>query len=520
MRNQNPERINKVPEAAASEFNDAYTAEETHRIGKNRLLLKTYIYFTIVVLIVVAMIAAIFLNRYQETTRAQYKAQLEEQAASVSTRFREYINDEDYFSCLSYLEILSEFGGYEVWSVANPEAEVPMDRLMTTMEIQDITQESYRNLIYSAFQGKERFLTIFSDIHGCTMMSVGVPIIGKGNKVCGALLINTSMEALDIVLQSSKILIFGSIVAALFVSAILAYIFARQLTKPVQEIRDTALSLADGQYEKKTGIWRNDEIGELAWTIDFLADKLAENEKIRKSLDQMRFDFFANVSHELRTPITVVRAYTESLVDGIITNEDKVHQYYERILSECKSMERLVGDLLLLSKMQNPDFQVEKEPVNLVQIFEEIVRSAGTIGKEKNIRIKLDYEKDLYMMYGDYDRLRQMFLVIFDNAVKFSPENSSVYVTIRETEKETVAISIRDEGIGISAEELPSIFDKFYKSKLRQNAKGTGLGLAIARQIALKHEGNIQVNSEVGKGTEFIFTFHMMSEEELKELME
>ena len=228
---------------------------------------------------------------------------------------------------------------------------------------------------------------------------------------------------------------------------------------------------------------------------------------------QMRMDFFANVSHELRTPITVIRAYTETLVDGVVTDEEKVRQYYERMLLECKRMERLVGDLLLLSKMQNPDFMVEKEPVNLMDIFAELKRSAGAIAAEKNIHIRLVHEKDIYMVEGDYDRLRQMFLVIFDNAVKFSPENSTVHVTFSEYEKKDgarVYVSIRDEGIGISKEELPNIFEKFYKSKLRQNAKGTGLGLAIAKQIALKHGSDIKVLSEVGKGTEFVFEFAML----------
>ena len=114
------------------------------------------------------------------------------------------------------------------------------------------------------------------------------------------------------------------------------------------------------------------------------------------------------------------------------------------------------------------------------------------------------------MMLGDYDRLRQMFLVILDNAVKFSPENSVVYIRI--TCDEQIAVSIRDEGIGISEEEQKYIFEKFYKSRLRQNAKGSGLGLAIAKQIALKHGGTIDIRSEVGKGTEITFTFPEMEE--------
>jgi len=114
------------------------------------------------------------------------------------------------------------------------------------------------------------------------------------------------------------------------------------------------------------------------------------------------------------------------------------------------------------------------------------------------------------IMMADYVRLRQMFVVIVDNAIKFSHENSSIYITLEEGEN--IKVSIRDEGVGISEEELPNIFEKFYKSKLRQNAKGSGLGLAIAKQICIKHDGTLRVESTVGEGTTFIFTFPKLEE--------
>jgi signal transduction histidine kinase len=237
--------------------------------------------------------------------------------------------------------------------------------------------------------------------------------------------------------------------------------------------------------------------------VDILSEKLLENEFERKKLDQMRLDFFANVSHELRTPITVIRAYTETLSDGVVTQEDMVQQYYNRMLSECKSMERLVGDLLLLSKMQNPDFAIEKEPVNLLQVFEDIIRSASAIAQKKNIKINVKNEEPVVMILGDYDRLRQMFMVILDNAIKFSEENKEVHINVSKSDK--INVSIRDEGIGIDPADIDNIFEKFYKSNLRQNASGTGLGLAIAKQIALKHEGQIEVNSTPGIGSEFFY---------------
>lgn len=218
----------------------------------------------------------------------------------------------------------------------------------------------------------------------------------------------------------------------------------------------------------------------------------------------MRLDFFANVSHELRTPITVMRGYSESLADGVVKAE-KQQQYYQRMVSECQSMERLVGDLLTLSKMQNPHFVVEKEPVNLAQIFYDILRGYKAIAEKKQIQLLFSCQEEIVMMLGDYDRLRQLFTNIIDNAIKFSREGGRVWITI--TKKDKIEVSIRDEGVGISEEELPNIFDKFYKSKLRQNAKGSGLGLVIAKSIVEKHEGTIEVDSKPGEGTEFRFYF-------------
>ena len=164
-------------------------------------------------------------------------------------------------------------------------------------------------------------------------------------------------------------------------------------------MRKIALKLAEGDYEAKTNIQQGGEIGELANSIDILSVKLKENEEVRNNMEQMRKDFFANVSHELRTPITVMRGYAEMLVDGVVTKEEKKQQYYSRILGECKSMERLVGDLLLLSKMQNPDFQIEREPINLIQVFSDIIRGIHVVAAQKNISINFHYNEECVMIH-------------------------------------------------------------------------------------------------------------------------
>lgn len=462
------------------------------------------------------ILSVIYLNLNERSTVNSFRNRLIEQGEAVSNRFTEFILNKEYGQSYTYIEMLREIGADETWSVSNPEAKIPMDSRMETMDLEYLLySKEYKSVVEGAFAGEIASSTSYSEIHGYDIITVGVPVLGSNKEVCGAILITAEVDTQTEAIASTKSLVFIAAVIALLISFVLAIIFARQLSRPIYKMRATALELAAQKYETKTGINRKDEIGDLARTIDFLTDRLMENEKIRKNLEQMRLDFFANVSHELRTPITVVRAYTETLVDGVVTDEESKQQYYEKMLGECKSMERLVGDLLTLSKMQNPDFVVEKEPVNLVQIFEDVVKAVKTLGDEKNIQIELKYNTEVCLMLGDYDRLRQMFLIICDNAIKFSNENSSIYISIEAQDQ--LIVKIRDEGIGISMEDRSNIFEKFYKSKLRQNAKGSGLGLAIAKQIALKHNGTIEVRSEVGKGTEFIFAFHGITLEELEQ---
>ncbi|NLK29338.1 MAG: HAMP domain-containing protein [Clostridiales bacterium] len=475
----------------------------------NRLFYKLYANYAIMLLVTAVLICLIFMKLYYDTTMENHRDQLVKQAYKVSermTEFIEYGRTEDF---LEYLNTLIEINDMDVWTVSNPASTNPMNESLATNSYEEFLDSEiyadYAEILQSAFSNQMDNQTRYDEIYQTQTITVAVPVYGVNRGVVGAVLLKSPVEGQRAIISSSLSLIVFSSIVALGISFLIVIVFATELSIPISRMRVTALELAAGKYRTKTGIKRKDEIGDLAKTIDILSEKLLENEIQRKNLEQMRLDFFANVSHELRTPITVLRGYTETLVDGVVTDEEKVAQYYERMLSECKSMERLVGDLLVLSKMQNPDFVIEKEPVNLIQVFDDIIRSANAIAEKKNITIDFKKDHPMYMILGDYDRLRQMFMVILDNAIKFSKENKTVYINIMTKDK--IIVSIRDEGIGIEAADLEHIFEKFYKSSLRQNANGTGLGLAIAKQIALKHEGNILVNSQPGVGSEFIFSF-------------
>ncbi|MDF2537786.1 MAG: hypothetical protein K0S76_807 [Herbinix sp.] len=472
----------------------------------NRLFFKLYLNYAVMLLVTAVLIGLIFMKLYEDTTMNDNLDKIKSQAAGISKRMSEFIQDEKYDEVTDYIKDLEDINGLDIWTISNPLAVFPMDEEMETNAYADLEGTDYISIIDSAFHNIPDKRTTYKDeLYDVPTITVSEPIYGINREVAGAVLLVLEVDGLNKVIQSSLQLIVISIIVALAISFIIIIVFATELSLPISRMRGTALELASGNYHSKTGIKRNDELGDLAKTVDILSEKLLENDIQRKNLDQMRLDFFANVSHELRTPIAVIRAYTETLVDGVVKETDKVNQYYDRMLSECKSMERLVGDLMLLSKMQNPDFSIEKEPVDLIQVFHNIMRSASAIAEKKNITIQVIKDSPDYWMIGDYERLRQMFMIILDNAIKFSDENRTVHINLSKSDK--IVVTIRDEGIGIEQADLGNIFEKFYKSNLRQNASGTGLGLAIAKQISLKHGGTIEVKSTLGVGTEFIFTF-------------
>ena len=482
----------------------------------NRLFFKLYLNYAVMLLVTAILICLIFIQLYENIIMENHKKQVKLQAENFSNMLTEdYIKVQKYDDFLEFYNKLDKVTGLDYWTISNPNALHPMDERMETNSYKEIaeseTDRDYIDLVNSAFKDEIDDKTGDDEFYEEPMFNVAVPIHDTNGEVIGAVLLLTKVEGQkDVVDDSLRIIVYSS-VAALAISFVIIIIFATELSLPISRMRVTALELAAGNFKSKTGIKRKDEIGDLAKTVDILSEKLLENEIQRKNLDQMRLDFFANVSHELRTPITVIRAYTETLFDGVVQDKDTVTQYYDRMLSECKSMERLVGDLLLLSKMQNPDFAIEKEPVNLLQVFNDIIRSASAIAQKKNIEIEVVKDSQTFMMLGDYDRLRQMFMVILDNAIKFSDDDKTVHINL--SKKDKIKVSIRDEGIGIDAADIANIFEKFYKTNLRQNASGTGLGLAIAKQIAIKHGGTIGVTSVPGEGSTFTFTFPFLEME-------
>ncbi|MCR5332330.1 MAG: cell wall metabolism sensor histidine kinase WalK, partial [Lachnospiraceae bacterium] len=354
----------------------------------NNIFFRVFGTFAILILVFAIVLGVIFVRLNLNATKEYNEFSLNRMAQHIAARFKNFLIDGDYEESMEYLAMFGELETTELWALSNPEAKAPMPA--EYVNVPDNTyeeQEEFNEIVRSAFSGKTASTLYNSPLHGVTVMAVAKPISLNNREICGAVVLIRTMEQLDETTRESIRLIIISALLALGVSGIVATMLARRITDPIRQMQSMARDMADGNYECKTGIDRTDEIGEMARSIDMLSDRLLENEVERANLEQMRLDFFANVSHELRTPISVVRATTECLNDGVVTDSEKIGQYYERILRECRTMERLVADLLTLSKMQNPNFMIEKEPVNLVEVFDEIIRNASAISNKKNIRI-------------------------------------------------------------------------------------------------------------------------------------
>ena len=359
-----------------------------------------------------------------------------------------------------------------------------------------------RNKIDPAFNGNEIFFDNFSYFTNQTFMIVGVPIFNSEGEVTGILLVESIVSSTKRILLNGICLMILSLFIAFIFSYVLFIIFSYQFTKPLYKMRDHAFSLANGKYDVTNNILQDDEIGYLANTLNLLSVKLKEADRQKRKLQQMRSDFISNISHELRTPVTVMVGSLEALVDGVVKDDESVKEYHENMLSEAKFLSRLIGDLLEINRLQNLDFIIEKYQVFILDVINDVVRSLRKISYKKNISINVYNKEFTDTINGDYGRLKQMFTIILDNAIKFSEENSEVKIVL-----EHKCIKIRDFGSGIKSEDIPYIFDRFYKERSEKNKVGTGLGLSIAKNIAIRHNIELNVDSVYGEYTEFIFKY-------------
>ncbi len=474
---------------------------------KNKIAIKLALYFSAILLLFSVIIGSIFMTLFKNHTLELHKTDLEKRAVTMAGTLSEFMSNSGSDTGMmggrmgygAYIRFLDDIAMTDVW-IVDKNLELITSGQMANQQYNyaDLPPDA-ETVVKEVFQGKTTFSEGFSTLLNTPTLTVGTPI-ESNEKVIGALLLHSPVEGMNEAIgQGFKILAI-SMSAALVLSIFLSVLLAMAFTNPLKKMKKAAVQLADGNYSSKTGVRQKDEIGELASTIDILSERLDLASRESEHLNTLRRDFVANISHELRTPVTVIRGSLEALCDEVVTDPEQVKIYHRQMLNESIFLQRLVDDLLDLSRLQNAGFKIEMQEINLCDVLKDVIRSAQHVAQMKHIEIREIYDTPTCAVIGDYGRLRQMFLIILDNAIKFSPQNGVVTVSLNDK-----TVSIRDNGIGIAEGDIPYIFDRFYKVKSEKNKNGTGLGLAIAKQIADRHNIRISVNSKQNEQTEFQF---------------
>lgn len=324
------------------------------------------------------------------------------------------------------------------------------------------------------------------------IMAVSSPMIYSNGEVIGVLRYVTSLRNVDkqIFMSISVALLLG-----LFFIAFMLYssrFFIRSILEPVSEITATAKRIAAGSYGVQIHKQFDDEIGELADTINDMSAKISQSEK-------MQTEFISSVSHELRTPLTAITGWGETLLSSETMDPEETRRGMAIILRETRRLTGMVEELLEFTRMQDGRFTLTVEQADILSEFEDTVFMYGSRLKQEGIELEyLDNEDEIPEIPCDVARMRQVFLNILDNAAKHGGEGKKITASIHR-EGDYVVVRIRDFGPGIPEDELPHVKMKFYKGSSK--ARGSGIGLAVCEEIVTMHGGALTLENAEGGGT-------------------
>lgn len=291
--------------------------------------------------------------------------------------------------------------------------------------------------------------------------------------------------------------IWATAIFFIIVSAVVIYINSLKISKPIRQMEHAASRLAVGETTEDLQVKSRDEIGKLADTFNYMKQQLQNTEKMRK-------EFIANVSHDLRTPLTSINGFVEGMLDGVVQPED-YNKYLNIIHDETRRLTRLTGEILQLAKIQSGIMKLDRERLSVQDIVSSVIDSTCVLMEEKSLTLFADCAISVHVL-ADKDKLKQILINIVGNSVKYTDEKGSISINVYETPSAT-RFSIKDTGIGIPEDELPFIFEKFYRvNKTRHSSQGgAGLGLNIVKSLVELHGGRIWAYSKVGEGTEIVF---------------
>lgn len=295
---------------------------------------------------------------------------------------------------------------------------------------------------------------------------------------------------------SMRFITLGTLLGGLVIGSIAIVISARGIVKPIQALSNAARRITEGDYTIEVKIDGNDEIAQLGNDFNIMAREL-------ESTDNLRKEFISNVSHEFKTPVTSIKGFAQLIKEGSLS-QNQVSEYCDIIIDESERLSQLSTNLLILAEIETEVIHEHKTLFSLDEQIRRVVLLLEPYWQKKNIEIELNLEK---ISLIDNDALiQQIWINLISNAIKFSHENSKIIINLNKENNKT-KVEIIDFGIGIDEKDIQRIFERFYQADSSRSSEGHGLGLVIVKTIVDKLDGDIIVQSELGKKT--VFTVYL-----------
>lgn len=310
------------------------------------------------------------------------------------------------------------------------------------------------------------------------------------------------------VAASIRHLIYGAMIGSIFVVVVVSIYFARYLSKPIQQLSEAALEVADGNLDREIHLKREDEFGTLADSLNKMAARLKEDYEKLKTLNEKQNQFFADIAHEVRNPLHTISGAMEMLQLENISREKKA-QYMKTAQKQIERVVRLFQDIKSLQRYDMDDSFIRKTQFDISALIAEVTNTYQPIASEKGLELNISCVED-HIVEADHDKIEQVLDNLVSNAIKYT--NDGVIEVSCEMRGNDIEISVIDSGIGIGEEHLDRLFDRFYRTdKARSRDKGgTGLGLAVVKGILNAHDREIFVESTPGEGTRFYFSLEVI----------
>ncbi|HYE81905.1 MAG TPA: ATP-binding protein [Clostridia bacterium] len=444
-------------------------------------------------LTVIALTSIFIISFFIFTFRQYYIVNMEEilrqHAETASRFFWVYLSSQDIEQ--NSVELINSFS-----VLTDAEIQVLDKKGMLLRGTQPSASGDYsaQSDVKAALTGKtEKQIGVISET-GEAVLSVSAPLLSKDGLYGVIRFVTTLEEVNKVIINFAWIMIaFGATIILLV--AIIGLTLANGIVRPIKELTQAAEQMASGVLTKHAAIRNNDEIGKLAKTMNFMADELGRQEKVKQS-------FIASISHEIRTPLTSIKGWAVILREYFVNSKaSEVLEGLEIIEKESDRLTFLVDDLLDFSKQASGNYTLDIECLDLIDLLQDAAVQMKSKAQHTGISIVMQSEETSIRINGDRNRLKQVFLNVLDNAVKASSESSEIKITAQNHVK-LVRIIIEDTGYGIPEEELPYITKMFYKVENR--SAGSGLGLAICEEIIKLHKGKLEIQSKLGAGTKVI----------------